>query len=60
IHILLDDILMNGEADKADTVFWQDYQSNNYHDKVKKKISWIKSDSDWLIKKEITLNGNLH
>jgi hypothetical protein len=60
INVLLEDILMNGEADRAETVFWQDYKSNNYRDKVRKKIIWVKSHSVWLIKQEMTLNGKLH
>jgi len=60
INVLLEDISMNGEADRAETVFWQDYKSNNYRDKVRKKIIWIRNNSVWLIKQEITLNGKLY
>ncbi len=56
ISVMLDDISINGEADRAETTFWQDYKSNNYQDKVKKKIIWVKKQTQWLIKSETTIN----
>ncbi|MFK5984042.1 MAG: hypothetical protein QM479_01270 [Pseudomonadota bacterium] len=55
INILFENISLNGDASRAETIFWQDYQSSTYQDETKKKIIWKKKGSKWLIKKELTI-----
>ena len=45
------------EVEKAVAIFTQEYTSDNYSDKVIKKITLVKNNNNWLIESEKLLDG---